>query len=128
MSIKSYDRFIDSQDKTVSFKIILKWYKHRVLNFIPIYYLFVILYGMLYGGSSFWLGSDEKILLWNYLSHFTFLNAFIPKHINSIIGVEWYIVVYLLLIIITPFIHKVCKNIWGGNCFDFILFSLCVME
>lgn len=91
-------------------KNIFNWYKKRYLKLIPFYFLCIIVYAVAIGGNAFWYGSDGHITAWNYLAHFFLINSFFPKYINSIIGVEWYISILFILILLIPLIYKFVKK------------------
>lgn len=92
-----------------SFSSLIKWWKLKFIRLIPLYFVAIIVYTYL-GGSSYWLGSEEKITIWNELSHIFFLHGFFPHYANSIIGVKWYIGVLAIFYIIAPFIYKVINS------------------
>lgn len=109
LNMKSYDRYIKC-DQGKDFWSIVKWCKRRIIKIIPAYYFCILIYLSVFGGEEFWYGSDGHVTVINIISHLLFFNIFIPKHINSIIGVEWYLVVLFWVIVFTPLIYKYVKS------------------
>lgn len=105
--LKSYDYFLQSKNK---YPKTYNWYKKRFLSLLPPYFFFLIIYILSTGGNRFWLGSDKKITVLNITTHFILINGIIPKYTNSIIGVEWYMSILFVIILITPLLHKYIKN------------------
>ena len=88
-----------------------KWVISKIVRLIPLWYLALLLYTVLIGGNSWWLGSEGKISLGNFLTHILFLHGLFPHYTDSIMGVEWYLGVLVLFYIISPLLYKVIKNL-----------------
>lgn len=83
-----------------------KWLINKLVRLIPLYYLAIIIYTIFTGGSEYWLGAERGITIGNILAHITFLNAFFPHYLNSILGVEWYIATLAVLYVLVPILYK----------------------
>lgn len=88
---------------------------------VPLYFLTLVVYFALYiyrGGFIPWE---------SFLAHVLLINGFIPRFINNILGVEWYIADLIILFLFftvysESFVHK-SKSIFGnvGACLFRIL-------
>jgi peptidoglycan/LPS O-acetylase OafA/YrhL len=75
----------------------------RFFRVAPLYYI-VLIIAFLLGGSEYYLklyNVDNDIS--SLLFHFSFLNVFIHKHQNNIIGLEWSVPIEFFYYLIIPF-------------------------
>lgn len=94
-----------------TFSVTLSWWKKKLKNLLPIYYLALIIYLLLRGsGESYWLGSHSGISLSNIAAHFLLLHGFNPYYINSILGIEWYLADLAVFLFLSPFLYRIIKN------------------
>lgn len=85
----------------------IDWICRKVVRLIPLYYLALVINLAVEGtGGRWWLGSQPKVTIPNVICHLLFLHGFNPYYCNSIIAVEWYIGVLLVLYLIAPILHK----------------------
>lgn len=89
----------------------LKWIVKRFLCLAPLYYIAVVAYTIITGGSQYWLGSEEHVTVYNMLSHFTFTHGLFPHYVNSIIGAEWYLGVLAVFYIFAPVLYKIISSL-----------------
>lgn len=89
---------------------IWNWLGSRIKRMAPAYYLALVIQLIFWGGSPHWMGSAGKITIGNIVGHILFLHGFSPYYINSILGVEWYLADYAILILLTPILYKVINN------------------
>ena len=109
--LHSFDKVYKENENKFSWESYFKWIKRRIGSLLGLYFLIIVLAACLIGGSAFWLGGEGKISLLNYLTHFLCINSFFPHHINSIIGVEWYISILFIVIFLMPFIYKLSNSL-----------------
>ena len=101
-----------SKSNINSWKDYLKWIWKKIVNLFPLYYLALLIYMITEGlGSRWWLGSIPSVSIGNILAHVFFIHGFNPYYCNSIIGVEWYIGVLVMLYLIAPILYKFINNI-----------------
>lgn len=82
---------------------ILKFYSSKFSRILPPYIIAILLYAFILDNVSF---TNPSVYL-----HLSLLNGFFPQYINDVMGVEWYVFDYLLLILITPFLVKYVNNL-----------------
>lgn len=93
-------------------KDMFQWFGSRLLRLAPLYYLFLCIYlYLIYKGGYPVLGYGEDITISNIISHVLFLHAFNPYHVNTIIGVAWYIGDLVIMYAITMFLYKCIKKL-----------------
>jgi peptidoglycan/LPS O-acetylase OafA/YrhL len=62
----------------------------RFMRLAPLYYFWLVVYGLCLGRSGYWARSHGLPgLFFDILAHLTFLHAFFMPVANSMIGVEW---------------------------------------
>lgn len=94
-----------------TFSVTLSWWKKKLKNLLPVYYLALIIYLLLRSsGESYWLGSHSGISLPNIAAHFLLLHGFNPYYINSILGIEWYLADLVIFLFLSPFLYRIIKN------------------
>ena len=96
----SYDRFEKTGQKYFC------WIKKKWLRLAPLYYIALAVSLLTIGGFPSWLGDLKEISIWNVLAHVFFVHGFYPPYVNSILGVEWYLGNYALMVVIMPFIYR----------------------
>lgn len=94
-----------------------KWLWKHFKSIAPAYYAALLLNLIFVGGYPNWLGSIGKVSLWNILSHIFFFNGFSPYHINSILGVEWYLADYAIMILLIPVLYKLINSFSKATAF-----------
>ncbi len=100
-----------------------KWIVKRFLCLAPLFYIAIVMYTIITGGSQYWLGSEGNVTGYNILSHFTFTHGLYPHYVNSIIGAEWYLGVLAIFYIFAPVLYKIISSLERS-----ILFTLlCIM-
>lgn len=95
----------------------LQWYKKKMINLIPLYYTSLVLYLLILGGYQYWLGSVGRVTSGNIISHLFFLHVFNPYWMDSIQGIEWYLGVYVIFLLMAPFLHKIINSLEKALCF-----------
>lgn len=98
LAFTSYSRFLSRGEPW------RKWFIHKVIRLIPLYYL-ALIPAIIYGGDSYWLNGG-KISLFNILTHLTLTHGLFPNYCNSILGVEWYIGVLAIFYFFVPLFFK----------------------
>ena len=93
-------------EKKISITNMLCWWQRKFVRLIPVFYLVLLITLLFANGNDYWLGSQEKVSIWNIISHALFLHGLFPHYANSIIGVEWYLGVLAIFYAIVPFIYK----------------------
>ena len=91
-------------------KSVAYWWKNRIIRIAPAYYIAIITSMLFLGGSTQWIGVVEKISAANMIAHISFLHGLSPYYINSILGVEWYLADYVILMLLIPVLYKVINN------------------
>ncbi len=111
-----------SFDETVKKgKSAFTWLKNRTVRIAPAYYL-AMLTGMFFlGGPTRWNGVVQKITAGNIAAHILFLHGLSPYYINSILGVEWYLADYAILLLLIPVLYKIVNNL--SKSVAFLVFS-----
>lgn len=90
-----------------------KWILKKIIRFIPLYYLTIIVYLIIP------VDNMAEVSALNIVSHFLFLHGLNPYWINSFIAQCWYLGTLAILVVLTPLISKLIKNIeaailfWG---------------
>lgn len=80
------------------------FYYSRFQRVVPLYYLTLVVYFALYiyrGGFIPWEA---------FLAHVLLINGFIPRFINNILGVEWYIADLIFLFLFSPVLFKLLST------------------
>ena len=85
---------------------VLGWYKKKILRLIPMYYLAIICSMLTKSWSVYWLGNEGHVTVKNILAHIFFIHGFFPHYTDSVLGIEWYLGVYVIFLIISPFLYK----------------------
>lgn len=106
--ISAYLLFVSLEN--LNNKSIFQWYKKKTKRIILLYYVMLVVC-ILSEGQKYWLGSVEKITHGNIIAHILGLHALNPYYMNSIIGVEWYIGNYFLLILISPILFRIINTL-----------------
>lgn len=97
------------------------WLKNRAIRIAPAYYLALVIGMFFLGGPTRWNGVVEKITAGNVAAHILFLHGLSPYYINSILGVEWYLADYAILLLLIPVLYKVINNL--SKSVAFLVFS-----
>lgn len=83
------------------------WLIQRFIRIAPLYYVCIAVYlAALGSGKRYWLGTLERVSVWNVLSHLLFLNGLNPFWTNSILGVEWYLAAIVLFYVFALLFYK----------------------
>lgn len=99
-------------DREITKKEYIFWMSDRVIRLIPLYYVAIFATLLINGtGWRYWLGSHENVSVWNIIFHILLLHGLNPYYNNSLIGVEWYIGVFVILVAIFPLLYKTVNNI-----------------
>ncbi len=104
LSFQSYERIYNQQ------KSAIKWVAVKLLRIVPLFYLALITYSILNCKYLYWLGSMDKVSIFNILSHISLTHALFPHYMNSMMGVEWYIGILAIIYIITPMLYKIFNS------------------
>lgn len=105
---KSYDLSV-CKSKTVQCGTI-KWILKRFIRLGPLWYLSIFVHLLTHGWSAYWLGSMDHITAGNLVAHLLFLHGLSPYYANSIMGVEWYVGVISIFILLMPVIYWLTRN------------------
>ena len=90
---------------------VFTWYKKKLLRLIPMYYLAIIISMITNNYSTFWLGNEGHVTVWNIISHVLFLHGLFPHYTNSILSVEWYLGVLFLFYLLTPLLFRLINSL-----------------
>lgn len=85
---------------------VLRWFLRKWIRLFPIYYLGILIVMASGTWSTYWLGTEGHVTIWNLLMHLVFLHGLVPHYTNSIFGVEWYVGVYALFLLIVPLLYR----------------------
>lgn len=102
---------LDKYEGGLSLSDSLKWILKKILSILPLYYLSLILYALITGGSAYWAGSDKPITVSNVLTHIFFIHGLFPRYCNSIIGVEWYLGVLIIFYFVAVPVHRLINSL-----------------
>lgn len=102
-------------------KSVSDWLKNRAIRIAPVYYIALVTGMFFLGGPTHWNGVVEKITVGNVAAHIFFLHGLSPYYINSILGVEWYLADYAILLLLIPVLYKVINNL--SKSVAFLVFS-----
>lgn len=81
----------------------LDFYCSKLKRILPTYFLALIIYIS--------ISSNCNFLSISTFTHLSLINAFFPNNINDIIGVEWYVSDFIILITIAPILFQFIKNL-----------------
>ncbi|MEO5910948.1 MAG: acyltransferase [Pelobium sp.] len=79
------------------------FYLRRFFRIAPVYYLILILT---------FLKNSSNISTLDFISHFFFINGFIPNYNNSILFVEWSITVEIIFYLLVPILFKIINSLY----------------
>lgn len=102
--ISSFLTFTSYKNGEQKFK---KWFFHRIVKLIPLYYISIVVAVLFGGAGEYWLVGD-RITIKNVVVHLLFLHGFFPGYVDSIIGVEWYLGALVIFYMLIPIL---CKKI-----------------
>ena len=106
LNFKSAERFF-CKPEGVTVKRTVEWYLKKLVRLVPLYYIAIVL-GLITGSwSTYWLGAESCVSIRNIAMHFLFLHGFVPQYSNSVLGVEWYLGVLVIFLVLTPWLYKV---------------------
>lgn len=83
-----------------------RWLMRKWFRLFPIYYLGILIIMVTRTWSVYWLGTEDHVTICNLVSHLLFLHGLFPHYANSIFGVEWYLGVYALFLLIVPLLYR----------------------
>lgn len=87
---------------------IKQWYYRKFLRLIPLYWIAIISYLVIFGTAYFAISSNKGIVLWTVVSNFLFVSGIDSFHLNQF----WYLGALGVFIIVSPFLYKFITN-WG---------------
>ena len=90
----------------MTFKSLIKWYFSKFLRLAPLFYIAVFTGILTHTWSEYWLGEEGVITIPNVISHLLLLHGLFPYYANSILGLEWYVGVLFIFILISPIIYR----------------------
>ncbi len=96
----------------ISFKSLLKWYKARLIRLLPLFYIALFLSLLTGSWSQYWLGEDKPVTVLNVIAHMFMVHGFFPHYVNSLMGLEWYVGVLFIFILISPLLHRFINTWW----------------
>lgn len=85
---------------------VLRWLRGKWIRLFPIYYLGILIVMVSGTWSTYWLGTEDHVTIWNILMHLVFLHGLVPHYTNSVFGVEWYLGVYVLFMLVVPLLYR----------------------
>ena len=83
----------------------LKWFFKRYVKIAVLYYFSLIMIVVLFGAQSY-----SGNLWQNLLSHFLFVNSFFPDFAYGIISPAWFLVPFICLYILFPYLNRLVKK------------------
>lgn len=103
----AYGSFAKNQKKG---KSNIDWLKGRVRRIAPAYYIALAIGLFFLGGPTCWVGIVEKVSIGNVVAHILFLHGLSPYYINSLLGIEWYLADYAILVLLIPLLYKMINS------------------
>lgn len=88
----------------------IAWLKGRVKRIAPAYYIALAIGLFFLGGPACWVGIVEKVSIGNVAAHILFLHGLSPYYINSLLGIEWYLADYAILMLLIPVLYKMIHS------------------
>ena len=107
----SLDKICINASRKIEFRRLLQWWKKKFFHLIPMYYLALVIYMICIGGMPYWLGTEGKVTVLNFVSHLFFVHGFVPHYVDSILGVEWYLGNLAIMYILMPLFYRMINNI-----------------
>lgn len=89
----------------------IDWLKGRAKRIAPAYYIALAVGLFFFGGPTCWVGIVEKISFGNIAAHILFLHGLSPYYINSLLGIEWYLADYAILMLLIPALYKIVNSL-----------------
>lgn len=112
LAYASLDRMFGIEYQTINFRTVIPWWRKKIIRIVPLYYLAIVSALAIEGtGARFWLGSYEKVDIWNIASHFLLLHGLNPYYVNSILGGEWYLAVLVVYYFLAPWLYKYANTL-----------------
>ena len=96
----------------ITYKSLLNWYKARLIRLLPLFYIALTLSLLTGSWSQYWLGEDKPVTLMNVLAHVFLVHGFFPHYVNSLMGLEWYVGVLFIFILISPLLYRFINTWW----------------
>lgn len=107
---KSLEQYFSMQSKMNGMSI-LRWQIKKLFKLMPLYYLAMLIYTLVTGGSEYWLGCEGSISVKNVMVHLFFLHGLFPHYANSIFGVEWYLGALVIFYFLAPYMYKYINSL-----------------
>ncbi len=112
LAFRSYKKYYEQNSGSKhEFRKGFLWTIQHILRILPLYYVALLVYSVMTGGNSYWLGNQEGISAGNMIAHLFFLHGLFPKYMNSILSVEWYLGTLVIFWWLVPFLYKAIKTI-----------------
>ncbi len=111
---KSLEKNFGSDYSKISLKNSAKWIFKKILRFVPLYYIALIVFTLTGHYSAYWLGSQGRISVGNFIFHLLFLHGLSPYYINSILSVEWYLADLALFVLVSPILYFFVRSFTGA--------------
>ena len=97
-----------------------QWLMARMTKLAPVYYVAIVIYLIVTGGSTYDSGDINPKSFFNVICHFLFLHGFFPKTCNNLMG-EWYLGVLVIFYFLAPIIHRFVNSLLRAALFFAIL-------
>lgn len=98
-------------DRKISFKGVCSWYLKKFLRLVPLYYLALAITMLTKTWSTFWLGTEDHVTVYNLFAHVFLMHGLFPHYTDSIIGVEWYLGVLWIFILLSPLLFVLVDSL-----------------
>ncbi len=122
LALRSYKCHILNGTMTIK-----TWLKRKIIKLALLFYVMVIFNSLFFNGLPYYLGDIESgVSILNIFAHFLFIFGLVPHYMNSIIGVEWYLGVLVLLYLIISVFGKYLNGI--RKCIIAIVLSILISK
>lgn len=83
-----------------------RWYCKKIFRLLPMYYFALIVSMLTKSWSVYWLGNESYVTIKNIFAHIFLVHGLFPHYTDSMLGVDWYLGVLVIFLLITPLLYK----------------------
>lgn len=110
--------------KSMTFKTVMRWYWKKVIRLVPMYYIAIFISMMTGSWSVYWLGTEGHVTIKNILAHIFLVHGLFPHYTDSVLGVDWYLGVLWIFILLSPIIYRFIDSFEKSVIFAVAVFIL----